>query len=625
MLTSGFVTGVNYWASNAGIKMWRDFAPEVIDDDFKRLAALKLDVVRLFPLWPDFQPIERLYAGCGAEADVCTENEQPLGHADLDFAGLDKTMLQRFSTVLDLAEKHGLKICVGIVTGWMSGRLFAPPALVGKNLLNDPTALYYELRFVRAFVRHFRQRRVIVGWTSGNETDCLAVVTPIERANWALNMYNAIRAEDSTRPVMEDMHPLRQSGADCLYDRHDMFEVTTVHPYAKFTPYALNEPITSMRGLLHAVAEAKVYEGVTGKPCLIEEVGTLGDFVCSKQISAGYVKAQAMSAWANGLTGFMWWCAHEQTALNYPPYDWCPLEQELGLLNADKTEKPAAVAFREVKQLITAVQNKLGGALPPARQDAVCVLEGSRDDWRNALGSYVLAKQAGFNLAFCTRRHLPRSNVYILPSVKVPVRAGFMQELAERVRQGATLLLTYEGGIVLSQLQHYFGVELITYSERGQQAMCGGRTYPAPVRLELAARGAEVLLREDDQNPALTVYPFGKGRMIFCTLPVEKGYAEGHGGQDAAFNLVYNLLARQMPLPLRRDNEKIGITAHPMPNGTTVIVAVNYSNTAQQTTYTLTGQQFGQALHGRVTPTTIQLEPFGTAVFSLVPCRAAEG
>ena len=95
MLTNGFVTGVNYWASNAGIKMWREFEPKVIDDDFKRLAALKLDVVRLFPLWPDFQPILRLYAGRGTEGDIRTTGEENLGYEPAAFAGLDETMLER--------------------------------------------------------------------------------------------------------------------------------------------------------------------------------------------------------------------------------------------------------------------------------------------------------------------------------------------------------------------------------------------------------------------------------------------------------------------------------------------------------------------------------------------------
>ena len=60
MLTKDFVTGANYWASNAGINMWREFDESVIDDDFRRLKELKLDIVRVFPLWSDFQPIKML-------------------------------------------------------------------------------------------------------------------------------------------------------------------------------------------------------------------------------------------------------------------------------------------------------------------------------------------------------------------------------------------------------------------------------------------------------------------------------------------------------------------------------------------------------------------------------------
>ena len=55
-----FRTGCNYWASHAGTDMWHDWRPEVVEDDFRKLASLKLKVVRLFPLWPDFQPLKQI-------------------------------------------------------------------------------------------------------------------------------------------------------------------------------------------------------------------------------------------------------------------------------------------------------------------------------------------------------------------------------------------------------------------------------------------------------------------------------------------------------------------------------------------------------------------------------------
>ncbi len=35
MLKSGFVTGLNYLASNSGINMWEDFDENIIDADFE--------------------------------------------------------------------------------------------------------------------------------------------------------------------------------------------------------------------------------------------------------------------------------------------------------------------------------------------------------------------------------------------------------------------------------------------------------------------------------------------------------------------------------------------------------------------------------------------------------------
>ena len=53
-----FAIGCNYWASNAGMYMWRNFDAEVVEKDFALLSANGVDTVRIFPLWPDFQPVD---------------------------------------------------------------------------------------------------------------------------------------------------------------------------------------------------------------------------------------------------------------------------------------------------------------------------------------------------------------------------------------------------------------------------------------------------------------------------------------------------------------------------------------------------------------------------------------
>ena len=54
--------------------MWRDWQPDVVAADLKQLAAAGLQVLRVFPLWPDFQPITQLYGGGG--------NPQEIRHGD---------------------------------------------------------------------------------------------------------------------------------------------------------------------------------------------------------------------------------------------------------------------------------------------------------------------------------------------------------------------------------------------------------------------------------------------------------------------------------------------------------------------------------------------------------------
>lgn len=52
-LQDEFFVGCNYWASHAGVYMWRDWRPEQIEKDLDRLASCGMTVVRVFPLWPD--------------------------------------------------------------------------------------------------------------------------------------------------------------------------------------------------------------------------------------------------------------------------------------------------------------------------------------------------------------------------------------------------------------------------------------------------------------------------------------------------------------------------------------------------------------------------------------------
>ena len=52
-----FLIGCNYWSSQSGISMWRDWSESAVEQDFAALKDAGMNTVRIFPLWSDFQPV----------------------------------------------------------------------------------------------------------------------------------------------------------------------------------------------------------------------------------------------------------------------------------------------------------------------------------------------------------------------------------------------------------------------------------------------------------------------------------------------------------------------------------------------------------------------------------------
>ena len=131
----------------------------------------------------------------------------------------------------------------------------------------------------------------------------------------------------------------------------------TTHPYPIFTPHCDLDPIDEIRNGLHATAESRLYADVGGKPCLVEEIGTLGPMVCAEDISANYIRMSMMSAVANDCRALLWWCAYDQDHLTQAPYDWNSVERELGLFRKDRQAKPITKVFKEFDSSLREYRN----------------------------------------------------------------------------------------------------------------------------------------------------------------------------------------------------------------------------------------------------------------------------
>lgn len=577
-LGDAFFLGVNYWASHAGIYMWRDWNAEAVDEDMRQLSACGLRHLRVFPLWPDFQPISYLYAGGGEYRDY--EASEPV----YEPGALSVRMMDHFLEFAALAEKHGIKLIVGLITGWMSGRLFVPPALQGRNILTDPESIMWQTRFVDAFVRRTKHCKSILAWDLGNECNCMQ--NDMDRTQawcWTAAVSNAIRVADGSRPIVSGMHSLRPNHAWTMQDQGELTDVLTTHPYPLWVEHCMEESLHEIRSTLHASAETRFYADVGGKPCFAEEIGSMGPMIaCDKNVSA-FWRATLASLWANHCGGAMWWCAYDQNQLNYAPYKWVACEGELGLFTYNREKKPMVDVLVDFQNRLEKLQL---AQLPAPNKQAVCVLADHPDVWAVALGAYILSKQAGFDITFCCdNQDIPEAELYIVPSLKGSrgLAKDAYRLLMERVSQGAQLYVSMDDSFVLEH-ERLFGAQLQFRRNRTAPANvsisdCEQLSVPCQTKLVMEPTSAHVHYRETDGTPVLISNTFGRGKAWFCTLPIESIVgARTDAPHEIYFSFYRAFAADALQLRLvAKQRPELCVTEHMLSETTACCILINHS------------------------------------------------
>ena len=325
---------------------------------------------------------------------------------------------------------------------------------------------------------------------------------------WTAAVSNAIRAADPGRHVISGMHSLSvDRDAWRITDQADWNDILTTHPYAYFVPYCRNDPIDSIRTLMHGTCETMLYASIGKKPCLVEELGTLGPNICSDGISGSFMRLNLISNWANGAAGVLWWCAHEQLELDTPPYNWFMLERELGMLNINRQPKPI---LKEMKKFSDWLE-EINFEIEPPKKDALILLTKDQDCWSTAFMSFILGKQAGVTLDFLAPNcDIPDSAVYFMPSVhgSGPLYSKYYEQLLEKVENGAVLYVS-NADAFFNLRETVFGSAVIssedTYSSGTFDFNGDTVRYERYCRTVLGPTTAEVLARDDCGDPIFTV------------------------------------------------------------------------------------------------------------------------
>ena len=527
--------GVNYWASHAATRMWRQWDESVVAADLAQIAAMGCRVIRVFPLWSDFQPVMVLRANCakgGYRRGYAFTDERPLPDTDAGHAGVDESMMARFSRLCDLAQQHGLRLIVPLLNGHMTFRVYNPPVVDGLDVFTDPEALMWQGKFIHYFVRRMKAHPAIAAWEIGNESNRMSRVDHRATAwSWTAFVTDAIRAEDSTRPICSGMHSLAlhesRGNPDLsswtFADQAELCDVLTAHPYPMWRGYIHCDSPNTLRWAVHAAIETQLYADLSGTGAFAEEVGTLRRTFSTFEALGENLRAQLWQLWSSDGRALLWWCAFDQTAMEFPPYDWAEPGMEHGAMTADYRVNPTGRTIARFASFLRACPVR---RLPPPREKAVCILGRDQKLYEVAIGTGILARQAGLPLqfSFC-EAPLPDARVYLIPCAhnKAGLSRAAYRALAAKAEAGATVYMSFDADICVPEMESFFGFEIADRVANAEPlALQPDGMAPVvlrpPYRFTMKSHGAVPL----DPAGLMWSYRRGKGQIIAVAMPIEQ-------------------------------------------------------------------------------------------------------
>ena len=597
---NGFFTGINYWDSKNAINMWQNFDANVIENDFVTLKNAGITHLRIFPLWPVFQPITALYKTTGVMEYVI--NEDILPNTEAGKAGVSETAMQNFETFCYLAEKHGLKLIVALITGHMSFRNYAPTAFDGKNLLTDPTVIKWQRKFVTYFVKRLKNQKTIIAWDLGNEPIHLQDLKGGNYPHdsfylWCSVIYGAVKSVDNERPVLSGLDTFEiENGYLNLKNIGDVCDVHTTHPYNIF--HTNSSPINSMLPIIDLAYRCEICEDISKRPTFPQEFGSIGYLNCSKQTEADFYRACLYTTFSHNFHGAMWWCAFDQGHFDYAPYRWNTIGSNYGFFDKDNVPKPIVKENLKFKNTIT----KIGGNLPPIKTDATIIIQRDEEKADNVnlmRTTYALLSQANItpNFVYATDEIKP-SPVYIFPCPEsnLSILKQTLDSVLKEVEKGSTLYISLDEGLI-RYIPEITGVNFSCREKLNETTnlLFDGEVLPikSTYTYIFESGNAEILATNNNSTPVFFKNAYGNGSIYLLTLPLERYltdnpayfYKKGLGN----YSKIYREITKTINANHIADtnNQFVLSTEHILPDGNGYVCLINYSSFTETITLSI--------------------------------------
>jgi hypothetical protein len=334
MSTSGLRFGANYTPSQGWFHHWLDFDIDAVCADLDSIAGLGLDHIRVFPLWPLFQPNRTL---------------------------IRPRAVEQLVQLADAAADRGLDVNVDGLQGHLSSFDFLPAwtrTWHRRNIFTDPEVVAGQAEYLRTLAAALADRPNFIGMTVGNEISQFSGpphpdpdrVSPDQAAAW---LERVLAACEKGAPGRLHLHA--EYDAVWYQDGHaftpahaaTIGALTSVHSWV-FNGTAQRHGRTGTATEHHAaylIELSKAWALDPHRPVWLQEVGAPAPLIPAEHAAAFSEATVANALDCADVWGITWWCSHD---VSRSLADFPELEYSLGLLTNDRQVKPAGEAIRRI-------------------------------------------------------------------------------------------------------------------------------------------------------------------------------------------------------------------------------------------------------------------------------------
>ncbi|WP_369381583.1 glycosyl hydrolase [Streptomyces sp. cg36] len=328
--------GANYTPSHGWFHHWLDFDLDEVRADLDSIAALGLDHIRVFPVWPYFQPNRTL---------------------------IRPRAVEQLVQLVDAAGERGLDVGVDGLQGHLSSFDFLPAwtqTWHRRSLFTDPQVVDGQAELLRTLAAALAERPNFLGMTLGNEFNQFAAgphpdpdrITPAQADRW---LGRLLAACEEGAPGLPHVH----AGYDAAWYQDDQpftpaqaarrGAMTSVHSWV-FNGTAQAHGRTGTATEHHAaylIELSKAWADDPGRPVWLQEVGAPAPLIPAEHAAAFTEATVAAALDCPDVWGVTWWCSHD---VDRSLADFPELEYSLGLLTSGRRIKPAGAAVARLAE-----------------------------------------------------------------------------------------------------------------------------------------------------------------------------------------------------------------------------------------------------------------------------------